>query len=153
VAIAEANAAADAGQYGTAARLAAQAAATEASPAARAKIIQWQLRWSVQERDTALTRAARRDLSAALAAIPDPGQWARAAHEASVFLADTGLYEDAYTLNSQLAGHLETVGGTEAETILASVLVNLGNAKVGLGRTRWGGVAMVSDQLSLCSRC
>jgi tetratricopeptide (TPR) repeat protein len=88
----------------------------------------------VQARDTGLTRAARRDLSAALAAIPGREQWVRSAHEASVFLADTGLHEDACTLNRQLAGHLEAVGGTEAQTTLVSVLVNLGNAEVGLGR-------------------
>ena len=92
------------------------------------------MRWSVQARDSELTRAARRDLSAALAAIPDPEQWVRSAHEASVFLADTGLHEDACTLNRLLAEHLEALDGTEAETTLASVLVNLGNAEVGLGR-------------------
>jgi hypothetical protein len=124
-AIADANAAADAGQYGTAARLAAQAAAAEASPAARAKIVQWQLRWSVQARDTELTRTARRDLSAPLAAVPDAQQWLRSAHEASAFLADTGLHEDAYTINRQLAEHLETADDSEAKTMLASVLVNL----------------------------
>ena len=88
----------------------------------------------MQAGDTELTRAARRDLSAALAAIPDPQQWVRSAHEASVFLADTGLHEDACTLNVQLAEHLEAAGGTEAIATLASVLVNLGNAEVGLGR-------------------
>jgi len=136
VTIAEANEAADAGQYGAAARLAAQAAAAEPSPAARAKIVEWQLRWSVQARDAELARAARRDLQAALAAIADPRQWVRSAHEASLFLADAGLHDDAYTLNSQLVAHLETAGDSEPETTLASVLVNLGNAEVGLGRHR-----------------
>lgn len=132
--IAEANEAADAGQYGAAARLAAEAAGTEPSPAGRARIAQWQLRWSVQAGDAGLTRTARQDLQAALAAIADPEQWVRSAHEASLFLADAGLHDDAYTLNSQLATHLETAGDSEPETTLASVLVNLGNAEVGLGR-------------------
>ena len=41
--IADANATADAGEYGVAASLAAEAAATESSPVAPAKMVQWQL--------------------------------------------------------------------------------------------------------------
>jgi len=135
VTIAEANAAADAGQYGVAARLAANAAAGEPSPVARAKIVEWQLRWSVQARDTAQTHAARQALRAALTAIPDPQQWVQSAHEASIFLADTGLHADAFDLNRQLVNHLESVRvDRSSETTLASVLINLGNAEVGLGR-------------------
>ena len=105
VVIAEANEAADAAQYGPAARLAAEAAGTEPSPADRASIVQWQLRWSVQAGDAGLTRTARRDLRAALAAIPDEQQWIQSAYESSLFLADAGLHQDAHDLNVQLAEH------------------------------------------------
>ena len=131
--IAEANEAADAGQYGAAARLAAEAAGTEPSPADRARIVQWQLRWSVQAGDAGLTHAARRDLRAVLATIPDEQQWVQSAHQASLFLADVGLHQDAHDLNAQLAEHLESADGSKPIATLASVLVNLGNAKIGLG--------------------
>lgn len=132
--IAEANEAADAGQYGAAARLAAEAAGTEPSPADQARIVQWQLRWSVQAGDAGLTRAARRDLRAALTTIPDEQQWVQSAHQASLFLADAGLHQDAYDLNVQLAEHLESADGSKPIATLASVLINLGNAEIGLGR-------------------
>jgi tetratricopeptide (TPR) repeat protein len=81
------------------------------------------------------TRATpRRDLRAALAAIPDEQQWVQSAHESSLFLADAGLHQDARDLNVQLAEHLESAGGSESTATLASILINLGNAESGLGR-------------------
>ncbi|HVV77966.1 MAG TPA: tetratricopeptide repeat protein [Mycobacteriales bacterium] len=49
-----------------------------------------------------------------------------------MFLADTGLHEDAYDLNRQLVDHLES-NGDEPTSIVASILINLANAEVGRG--------------------
>lgn len=119
--IADANAAGDAGHYRAAARLGRPGRRGRSFAIPPAKIVQWQLRWSVQACDIGLTQTARHEL---LAALPDRRRWVRSAHEASIFLADTGLHDDASTLNAQLAEHLESAGDSQSAATLASVPIN-----------------------------
>jgi len=132
--IADANAAADAGQFQRAAGLAAEAADAESSPVRRVHILEWQLRWSVQAQDATATSIARQRLRAALADIPDPDEWVTAAGQALVFLADAGIHQDAFAVSAELVTYLESVPDAHGATTLASALMNRGNAEVALGR-------------------